>query len=308
MTRLPRSFSLFPLPSPILLIFTLNSAGRRYRSPPPPISAASTSLAVPASAPPSPQKRTRPVTPPPSSSRAPSHVPNSSLRPVSSLTERFDDIDFDALAAAGLEDEIEDDDEEEPPTQYSTQGGSPSPSPSKKQKFTSFGGGVREPTTPTKPAGVSSSSSTFAAIQNDPDSPFHRIQRNLFGGGTDAEGDGASSASTLQPGSTPAPPSSSPSKPLPSSSATAADPSSSDLFTTLSASLLSLPSLLAAAQADHARTARLLAASKKKDETQRRVVEKMKKENEGLRRENEGLKERVRGLEEERNELRTRGR
>ncbi|GAA5937383.1 hypothetical protein JCM10213_007218 [Rhodosporidiobolus nylandii] len=258
------------------------SKGRRYETPPPPGS--TVSRAPPSS----PQKRPRPSTPPkPASSfRAASTTPCA----TPAVTESFDDIDFDALAA-GAEDEIEDEDDEEPATQYSSAGAS-QPSPSKKQRFTSFGGGsevgeaTAEPSTPTKGSSQSQRSG-FSAIRDDPDSPFHSIQRNLFG----------SSA----PSSAPAPPSSAPSSPTKPLTA-----SEDDTFSTLSSALAGLPSLLDAAKKDRDRDQRLLQAGKKKEEALRRQVEKAKEEAERVKRENEGLKERVRMLEEEVNELRSR--
>ncbi|GAA6029772.1 hypothetical protein JCM8097_001042 [Rhodosporidiobolus ruineniae] len=262
--------------------------GRRYRTPSPPGAAfASTSAAPPTS----PQKRPRPSTPPPKPASRPLGA-----TPSSAVTENFDDIDFDSLGA-GIEDEIEDDYEEEPPTQYSSAGGggpsTPTSSPSKKQRFTSFGGGGGEagPSTPTRSSAPSrSGNSAFAAIRDDPDSPFHALQRSLFGGESSSGG----------VGSTPAPPSSSPMKPSTSSD--------SDSFAALSTALFALPGLLDSAKKDRERDGRLLAAGKKKEEALRRQVEKAKEDKVRVEGENERLKERVRMLEEEVNELRTRAR
>ncbi|GAA6023071.1 hypothetical protein JCM10207_007709 [Rhodosporidiobolus poonsookiae] len=269
------------------------SQGRRYRTPPPPGAAA-----IPSAGPSSPQKRPRPSTPPP---RAASAKPASSFRPPAtpSADDTYDDIDFDALSA-NLEDEIEDSYEEEPPTQYSS-APEPTPSPSKKARFTSFGGGgggggggssggsAREdPTTPTKARpGETGSKSGFAAIRDDPSSPFHALQRDLFGPGS-------------SPG--PAPASSLPSSPTKPGASGDAD----DAFSALSAALASLPGLVDGARKDKERDGRLLAAAKKKEEALRRQVEKGRDEAERVRKENEALKERVRMLEEEVNELRTR--
>ncbi|GAA5868096.1 hypothetical protein JCM8547_003341 [Rhodosporidiobolus lusitaniae] len=267
------------------------SMGRRYRTPPP-SGAASTSAPQPGPSS-SAQKRARPTTSPPVSSFRPATTPTSAV----SHAENFDDIDFDALSAT-VDDEIEDDYEEEPPTQYSTaspsqgRGAVPSsPSPSKKPRFTSFGGGGEgegssaAPVTPTKPPASSASSSTYAAIQNDPSSPFHQLQRSLFG-----------------PSSTPAPPlSSSPVKP-------SASGSGEDPFSALSSTLSGLPALLDSAKKEKERDGRLLQAAKKKEEGLKRQLDKAREEGERVKGENERLKERIRMLEEERNELRTRAR
>ncbi|GAA5916985.1 hypothetical protein JCM6882_005082 [Rhodosporidiobolus microsporus] len=261
------------------------SMGRRYRTPPPP------GAPPPAAAPPptSPQKRPRPSTPPRPAAAAFSSTPRSASTVV---TENFDDIDFDSLDA-GLDDEIQDDYEEEPPTQYTSSSHPPSPSPSKKAKFTSFGGGSgsigsEAPTTPTKPPAGAATRGGFAAIRDDPDSPFHAMQRNLFG-----------------PGSTPAPPSSTPG---PSSSPSKPGADGDDGFSALSSALSALPSLMESAKKDRERVGRLLTAAKKKEEALRRQVEKGKEEAARMAGENERLKERIRMLEEENNELRTRAR
>ncbi|GAA5986432.1 hypothetical protein JCM11641_000998 [Rhodosporidiobolus odoratus] len=272
------------------------SKGRRYRTPPPPGS----TVQPPAS----PQKRSCPTTPPskPDSSACPTPVSSA----AAAAPENFDDIDFDALDAA-VEDDIEDSYEEELPTQY-TQTGSQrsqlqlsSPSPSKKPRFASFSSAAEAdgagPSTPTKPftsGAAATARGGFAAIQNDPESPFHAIQRNLFG-----------------PGSTPAPPSSSfsavpPSSPLktPAHSLAGID----DPFFALSTAFSSLPSLLDSVKRDKDRDGRLLAAAKKKEEALKKQALKEKEARERVERDNEGLKERIRMLEEEVNELRTRSR
>ncbi|KAJ8294481.1 hypothetical protein OF846_002324 [Rhodotorula toruloides] len=250
--------------------------GREYKTPPP---AGAAPPLTPSS---SPQKRSFPSSSPAKPSAA----------PPSTQEDTFDDIDFDSLDAE-IEDEIEDAD---PPTPASSS--TPASGwPAKKPRFESFAGSSQGPVTPTKSAGQrlggvgggtgqTARTGGFDAIRNDPDSPFHALQRSLFG-----------SDATAPPTSSPTTPGSSPTK--------GAD-SDSDSFAALSSALSSLPSLLDSAKKDREKDARLLMAGKRKEESLRKLLDKEKEEREKMRRENEGLKERIRMLEEETNELRTR--
>ncbi|GAA6001368.1 uncharacterized protein JCM10292_007036 [Rhodotorula paludigena] len=265
------------------------SKGREYRTPPPPGAPAPAPL-TPSS---SPQKRPRapsPAIPRPSPS---SRVP---LPPSESL----DDIDPAAFDDPGFDDqddddEIEDADEGGPPSASALRAAASS-SPSKKPRFESFtagssgsGGGEgasssgsqQLPSTPkTRPGG-------FEAIRSDPDSPFHALQKSLFGGG---QGDGH--ADGLRGGSTPAP------------GDNAAEP---DALGQLTTGIAALPSLLGALRKERERDQRLLVAAKRREDVLKRAADKAKEESEGLRRVSERLKERIRMLEEEASELRTRG-
>ncbi|PRQ74966.1 hypothetical protein AAT19DRAFT_13988 [Rhodotorula toruloides] len=234
--------------------------GREYKTPPP---AGAAPPLTPSS---SPQKRPFPSPTPAKSSPA----------PPSTQEDTFDDIDFDSLDAE-IEDEIEDADPPTPAPSTPASG-----SPAKKPRFESFAGSSQGPVTPTKPAGRHGGAGAgqtarpggFDAIRADPDSPFHVLQRSLFG--SDAA----------------APPASSPT--TPSSSPTKGADSDSDSFAALSSALSSLPSLLDSAKKDREKDARLLMAGKRKEESLRKLLDKEKEEREKLRRENEGLKERIR--------------
>lgn len=187
------------------------------------------------------------------------------------------------------EDEIRDDDDERSPW---------TASPPKKARFDSFTGPV-SPRTPSKhnaagPPAPSPSSSTFAAIRADPDSPFHAIQRSLFS---------TTAAATTENTTSPTPPT--PSGPTSSQFATAST-HNGDAFSSLAGALAPLAALLDAAQKERDKDARLLLAARRKEETLRRSYEKERDERERLRKENEGLKNRIKLLEHEMLELRFR--
>lgn len=174
------------------------------------------------------------------------------------------------------EDEIRDDDDERSPW---------TASPPKKARFDSFTGPV-SPRTPSKhnaagPPAPSPSSSTFAAIRADPDSPFHAIQRSLFS---------TTAAATTENTTSPTPPT--PSGPTSSQFATAST-HNGDAFSSLAGALAPLAALLDAAQKERDKDARLLLAARRKEETLRRSYEKERDERERLRKENEGLKNRI---------------
>ncbi|GAA5900241.1 hypothetical protein JCM5296_003018 [Sporobolomyces johnsonii] len=242
--------------------------GRRYTTPPP-------SSAAPSS---SPSEGRLPA--PPSSLKRPHSYPSRRDVPTE---ESFDDIDFNSLGVE-VDEDIEDADPPSslPQSQQHWHGPTPSPSPSKKVRFTSFGGagagggggGDAGPSTPSKGGGAAGASA-FESIQNDPDSPFHAIARNLFG--------------------------------TPSSALPATQPEPTDALEALSHGVAALEPLLESVRRDKERDARLQLAGKKKEEALRGAMERLREENENLKRENTGLKERVRGLEGEVGELRTRG-
>ncbi|GAA5955022.1 hypothetical protein JCM3765_003163 [Sporobolomyces pararoseus] len=251
--------------------------GRQKVTPPP--SEGSTSNA--------PRQPTTPARlPVPSSSRSPSKRPHSPDPPRSvtrqplPASERLDDINLDEFSnTLSDDDDIEDPDTDlEPDTQHST---SSMPSPTKKPRFTSF-------STPSKPQ-----NNAYAEIKNDPDSPFHSIKKNLFGG---AGGNGIDSTPR-------APPSSSPSKP-PLEETTSSGPI--DPLTALTTHLDSIPNLLASVKKDKEKDLRLIEVGKRKEELWKKKSGKLEEENGRLKGEMEGLKEKVRRLEEEVRELRTR--
>jgi len=193
----------------------------------------------------------------------------------------LDDVDFDSFPT-GLSDDEEDDIEDPDTEPESGMRRSDGGSPTKKAKFTSFGGGgggnaKTGPSTPTRGEGG------YAAIKNDPESPYHSIKRNLFGGDSSP------------------PPTSSPLQQSPLKEPV-------DSLTALATHLDQLPALLQSVKKDKERDGRLIEVGKKKEELWKNKAGKLSEENEGLKRENEGLREKVRRLEGEIQELRTRRR
>ncbi|BGP38993.1 hypothetical protein JCM10449v2_002931 [Rhodotorula kratochvilovae] len=274
------------------------SKGRDFTTPPPPGKPALGAPVNPPTPSSSPQKRPRACSPS-VFSPAGSAVPSTPSKPL--VTESFDDVDFDSFDAT-LDDEIEDADFPSSSTL--------SASPGKKPRFDSFSSSGASRPTPATPStsqlsqgphwqaagGAGAGGGTtrartggFDAIRLDPDSPFHALQKSLFGG---SGGEGAS-------GSSPAPPS-------PSKAGPSAQSEELSALDSLFAGLKGLSDLADAAKKEREKDARLQTAAKRKEETLRKAVERAKEETEALRRENEGLKERIRMLEEENNELRTR--
>ncbi|GAA5927603.1 hypothetical protein JCM3775_006029 [Rhodotorula graminis] len=282
--------------------------GRGLRTPPPADKPALPPLAKPITPATSPQKRPRARSPPafrpsttasttPAPALAPASTPTKPRRQPA-VAESFDDVDFDSLDA-GLDDEIEDDDDDNEPLA--------SGSPSKKPRFESFASpssgasraGTATPSTSQHWQGAAASSTPgkpraggFEAIRADPDSPFHALQKELFGGGGTSGAENGTASS-------PAPVSPSKAGPAPHEGA----PSS---FDALSAALASAAEAVELVKKEREKEARLQVAARRKEEVLKKAVERAKEESEAVRRENERLKERIRMLEEENNELRTR--
>ncbi|GAA5893325.1 uncharacterized protein JCM6883_007633 [Sporobolomyces salmoneus] len=260
----------------------MSRKGRQKVTPPPDQSTSVPRPSTPARVAP-PQPPSSSTGPARSPSKRPHTPPRSTSRRPLPASEKLDDINFDDFSNELSEDDIQDPDTEpEPDTQHSSSSQAlMNGSPTKKAKFTSF-------STPTK---ASSSAATkggggYAEVKNDPDSPFHSIKRNLFGG----EGNVDSSHQ--------APPPSSPSH-VPATTAT-------DSLSSLTLHLDTLPSLLASVKKDRERDQRLIEVGKRKEEMWRNRSAKVEAENQTLKGEMEGLKDKVRKLEEEVRELRTR--
>ncbi|GAA6060920.1 hypothetical protein JCM10212_003954 [Sporobolomyces blumeae] len=266
------------------------SKGRQNATPPPPADEPAPRLKPTTPAPPSPSKRRRPSSPP----RA--VAPSSSKRPVP-VSERLDDIDFDALLD-GLsdEDEIEDasnDESESPRSRLDS-------SPTRKSTFTSFAG---HPSAPTTPKRGQANRIGYDAIKNDPDSPFHSIRRNLFGGddpGTTPVAPSSSSTAAETQSQSQSQAASSPIKP------NSHDQGSQDPLSILSSTLSDLSSLVASIQKDRERDARLIEVGKRKEEMWRGKADKASEEMGEVKRENQILRDKVLRLEHEIAELRLR--
>lgn len=267
--RLGRTFVTPPPPQPQSYV-QLTDAQRRRPSPAP-LAAAATPA--------------RPTALPPSPASSPTKRTHfDSQQTAQEVIESFEDVEFPAVEED--DDEIHNDDDVHPVRAPTT----PSLSPSKKARFDSFTGPV-SPRTPSKRGGnsfagsqqpatslsVSSPSSAFAAIRDDPDSPFHAIQRSLFAG--DSSSTPSSAAATALPDTT--------------ASGVHARAGEADAFSHLASALAPVGMLLQAAQKERDKDARLLVAAKRKEETLRRSYEKERDEKDRLRRENEALKNRV---------------
>ncbi|GAA5841133.1 hypothetical protein JCM9279_000549 [Rhodotorula babjevae] len=274
--------------------------GRGLRTPPPADKPALPPLVKPITPATSPQKRPRARSPPAFRPAAPAAAPASTPtkpRQQPAVTESFDDVDFDSLDA-GLDDEIEDDDE----LLFSPSAAAASPS--KKPRFESFGSsgasraGTATPSTSQHWQGAAAASSSparpraagFDAIRADPESPFHALQKELFGGVGGVE---------RGPASSPAPAS-------PSKVGAAPHEGGTSSLESLAAALASAAEAVEAVKKEREKDARLQVAAKRKEEALKKAVERAREEGEAARRENERLKERIRMLEEENNELRTR--
>ncbi|GAA5883247.1 hypothetical protein JCM16303_007327 [Sporobolomyces ruberrimus] len=241
------------------------------------------------SAHPSPSKRPR--SPPPQVA-----LSSSPRRPLPASEKLgLEDIDFENFSndlseeeGEGEEEEIDDPDTEpEPDTQ--TQGSSSvMSSPTKKPRFTSFGGGTGE---------VKGGNGGYGEIKNDPDSPFHSIKRNLFGGAGEPDRDGAAPSSS---------PLANASSTHPTTSTSTERPTATDSLTSLTQHLEEIPLLLTNLKKDQERDQRLIEVGKKKEEMWKKKNGKLEGEMDVVKRENEVLKEKVRRLEEEVRELRTR--
>lgn len=265
------------------------SLGRGLRTPPPTDKPALPPLAKPIAPATSPQKRPRARSPPafrPSvpaavPAPAPASTPTKARQQQPIVTESFDDVDFDSLDA-GLDDDIEDDDD--------SPSAAAAASPSKKPRFESFGpssgasrAGTATPATSQHWQGAAASPSSpgkpraggFDAIRADPDSPFHALQKELFGGGDGGERGPASS-------------------PAPASPSKAAPEGATSSLESLSAALASAAEAVEAVKKEREKDARLQVAAKRKEEALKKAVERAKEEGEAARRENERLKERIR--------------
>ncbi|POY74033.1 hypothetical protein BMF94_2845 [Rhodotorula taiwanensis] len=239
---------------------------------------------------PSPVAYSVPLAPaPPSPTSSPTKRPISERDlAVQEAVQGLDDIDFDEPIEGFDPDDDIVDDAESPATARSA-------SPSKKARFESFAG-PPSPQTPSRRAAAAGAIGTepaqasgFAAIQADPDSPFHAIQKNLFAAPSSTIPVVTSGSSIL-------------SSPAKASNGT----SQPDAFAALLNALSPVASLLDSAKKERDKEARLLLAAKRKEETLRKTYEKERDERERLQKENEALKNRIRLLEHELVELRIR--
>ncbi|GAA5986344.1 hypothetical protein JCM10908_003712 [Rhodotorula pacifica] len=273
--RMGRTFVTPPPPQPQNYVQPTDA--QRRRPSPAPFSAATTGAVKP----------TLPLSPTSSPTKR-SYA--DSQQTAQEVIDSFEDVDLPAPE----EDEDEIIDDHEPVDTPAT----PS-SPTKKARFDSFAGPV-SPQTPSRKNGNSArtnpaSSTTYAAIQADPDSPFHAIQRALFADMSSTPASSAAQPTTSTNGH--------PCTRTPIATAAAAG---SDAFSSLANALAPVASLLEAAQKEYDKDSRLLLAAKRKEETLRRSYEKERDEKERLRKENEGLKNRIKLLEHEMLELRLR--
>lgn len=283
--RMGRTFVTPPPPQPQSYV-QLTDAQRRRPSPAP--------FSTSSAAAPPPVKGVLPLSPTSSPIKKRTHAASSQQQQqqqtAQEVIDSFEDVELSEFEPDddddhddGQDDEILDDDERVPWTA--------SASPPKKARFDSFTGPV-SPRTPSKHKNAAtpapSSSSTFAAIRADPDSPFHAIQRSLFSATTAAENTTSS---------TPPTPAGSRHHAIGANNGqtaqTTTGTNNGDAFSSLAGALAPLAALLDAAQKERDKDARLLLAAKRKEETLRRSYEKERDERERLRKENEGLKNRV---------------
>lgn len=208
--------------------------------------------------------------PPPSPSTSPVKGSQTDAeRAAREVLHDFEDIDFDAPGnVVGREDEDDIVDDAESPVAAGPA------SPAKRPRFDSFTG-PPSPQTPSKKgtAGPDRAAARqgFAAIQADPDSPFHALQRTLFSSGQSTS---ATTSASVSPDK--------------SSASTPGDP-----FSALEQALNPLASLFEAAKKEHDKDTRLLLAAKRKEETLRKTYEKERSERERFQRDNEALKNRI---------------